>query len=207
MFKLADAEYVIFDVETTGLSPLEGDRIIEFAALKARHGRIVEKMTSLVNPGRPLSAGAQEINGITEDMVKDAPTSSEILPQIIDFLGNACLVAHNASFDVKFLSYELSLAGRRLKDETPAVDTMKMSRAFLPHLTSHRLEYLARSLGITIVSTHRAEADAELTFHLFNRLVSMAPEYDVHNLTTLVTQFGVEKPNFRIQQGPQPSLF
>jgi DNA polymerase-3 subunit alpha (Gram-positive type) len=207
MIKLADIEYVVFDTETTGLSPLEGDRIIEIAALKLRKGQIVDRLVSLLNPKRPLSPGAQEINGITQEMVQDAPTSREFLPAVIDFIGNACLVAHNASFDLKFLAYELALGGRKLRDETPAIDTMKMSKAFLPHLTSHRLEYLVRSLGIKVVATHRAQADAELTVSLFTRLLAMAPEYNVKGLPAMIGLFSVEKPSFRISQPAQPSLF
>ena len=205
MLKFADAEFVLFDVETTGLSPTEGDRIVEFSALKLRRGEIVGHLTSLVNPGRTLAA--QEIHGITEDMLKGAPSSADVLPQMIDFLGNACLVAHNASFDVKFLAYELALAGRRLREQTPAVDTVKMARAFLPHLTSYRLSYLATSLGITAGGAHRAQADTEILRQVFGRLLLMAPDYNVHTLPDLVTQFGVEKPVFRMNAGEQPSLF
>lgn len=203
--KLIDAEYVVFDVETTGLSPTEGDRIIEFAALKVRKGKIVEKLVSLVNPGRALAA--TDIHGISEDMLQDAPRSADILPQLIDFLGNGCLVAHNASFDVRFLAYELALAGRRLRDETPVIDTIKMARGFLPHLTSYRLEYIARSLGLQILTTHRAEADAQLTAQLFGRLLMIANDYNINGLRDLIDRFKVEKPVFKAGYAEQPSLF
>jgi DNA polymerase III epsilon subunit family exonuclease len=140
-------------------------------------------------------------------MLKGAPTSAEALPGVIDFLGSACLVAHNASFDIKFLAYELSLAGRKLHDGTPVVDTVKMARAFLPHLTSYRLPYLATSLGITVGATHRAQADTELLAQVFGRLLAMAPDYNVHSMPDLITQFSVEKPAFRLKADEQPSLF
>ncbi|NTV28786.1 MAG: hypothetical protein HGA80_01770 [Candidatus Omnitrophica bacterium] len=203
--KFTDTEFVLFDVETTGLSPLEGDRIIEFAALKVRRGQVVDCLTSLVNPNRALAA--QDIHGITEDMLVDAPSSEEVLPQMIDFLGSACMVAHNASFDIKFLSYELSLAGRKLRDETPVLDTVKMARTFLPHLTSYRLSYLATSLGVPVAGTHRAQADTEILEKVFARLLYMAPDYNVHLLQDLIEQFGVEKPVFRLRTPEQPSLF
>ena len=205
MLKFTDAEFVLFDVETTGLSPTEGDRIIEFAALKIRRGEVVACLTSLVNPGRPLAA--QEIHGISEDMLKDAPFSSEVLPKMIDFLGSASLVAHNAAFDVKFLALELSLAGRKMHDGTPVLDTVKMARAFLPHLTSYRLSYLATSLGISFGTTHRAQADTELLRQVFARLLLLAPDYNVHTMPELIERFSVEKPVFRIKMGEQPSLF
>jgi DNA polymerase III epsilon subunit family exonuclease len=201
----ADTEFVLFDVETTGLSPTEGDRIVEFAALKFRRGQEVARLTSLVNPARALAA--QDIHGITEDMLKGAPSSAEVLPQMIDFLSNACLVAHNASFDIKFLAYELALVGRRLHDETPVVDTVKMARAFLPHLTSYRLGYLATSLGINVGIAHRAEADTRILAQIFSRLLSMAPDYNVHTLSDLIERFGVEKPSFRLKADDQPSFF
>lgn len=203
--KFFDIEFVLFDVETTGLSPLEGDRIIEFAALKTRRGKVVDCLTSLVSPGRALAA--QEIHGITEDMLAGAPTSEEILPQLIDFVGSSCLVAHNASFDIKFLAFELSLAGRKLRDETPVLDTVKMARAFLPQLTSYRLSYLATSLGIPVGTAHRAKADTEVLEQVFSRLLMMAPDYNVRLLQDLIEQFGVEKPVFRLKVNEQPSLF
>jgi DNA polymerase-3 subunit alpha (Gram-positive type) len=205
MLTLANCEYVVFDVETTGLSPTEGDRVIEFAALKVRGGKITDRLVSLVDPCRALAA--QEVHGITEEMLHGAPKSHEVMPKIIEFLGSATLVAHNASFDVKFLANELALAGRKLHEDTPVIDTIKMAKCFLPHLTSYRLEYVARSLGLTIGTTHRAQADAELTVQLFDRLAAMAPDYNVHSLIDLIEKFGVEKPTFRIGRMDLETLF
>ena len=140
-------------------------------------------------------------------MVKDAPTSEEFLPQIIDFAGGACLVAHNASFDIKFLAYELALHGRRLREETPVIDTIKMAKGFLPYLSSYRLESLANSLGVTVKGTHRALTDAELTVAVFKRLLLMAGDYNIFQLPDMITRFGVEKPNFKFSHVLQPSLF
>ena len=207
MLKTLTAEYILFDVETTGLFPLEGDRIIEIAALRLKKGSIVERFTSFVNPCRPLSAGAQEINGITEEMLLDAPTAAEVLPKIIDFAGGACLVAHNASFDIKFLSYELAQCGRKLREETPVLDTVKMARALLPYLASYRLGSLAHSLGVTVTETHRAMADVELLTAIFKKLVLMAGDYNIHQLPDMIGQYGVEKPSFRLASDPQPSFF
>ncbi len=207
MLKTLNAEYIIFDVETTGLSPLDGDRILEIAAVRLKKGEIVDRFTSLVNPARPLSAGAQEINGITEDMVRDAPLACEVLPKMIDFTGGACMVAHNASFDIKFLTYELALHGRKMRDQTPVLDTIKMAKAFLPYLASYRLGSLAHSLGVTVKETHRAMADVELLTAIFKKLVLMAGDYNIHELPEMISQFSVEKPNFRMNSDRQPSLF
>ena len=207
MFKALDAEYVVFDVETTGLSVVEGDRIIELAALRLRNGVLAERIVSLVNPGRPLSPGAQDINGITEEMVQGAPSAAEFLPRMIEFTAHSCLVAHNASFDIKFLAYELALGGRKLYDATPVIDTIKMAKAFLPYLSSYRLGALANSLGVKVGIAHRAEADVEITVAVFQRLLVMAEDHQIHDLKTLVARFGVEKPSFKLNNSFQDSFF
>lgn len=200
-------EYVIFDVETTGLSVTEGDRIIELAALRMKKGVLVDRLVSLVNPGRPLAPGAQIVNGITDEMVRGAPVSAEFLPRMIEFSANACLVAHNASFDIKFLTYELALHGRKLYDATPVVDTMKMAKTFLPYLSSYKLSSLANSLGVGLGSMHRAEADAEVTLAVFQRLLAMAEDYNINDLTALTEQFGVDKPSFKLNGASQETFF
>jgi DNA polymerase-3 subunit alpha (Gram-positive type) len=205
--KFMDMEFVVFDVETTGLSPLDGDRIIELAAARVRNGVITERYTTFVNPRRPLNAEAQKLNKITQEMVEGAPTAAEVLPRFMAFAGGACLVAHNASFDIKFVSFELALAGRKLHDGTPVLDTMKMSKNFLPHLTSQRLGYIAHSLGVPVGDTHRALADVEILVGILGRLFALAPDYNVTTFQDLIGQFGVEKPSFRIKSAEQPSFF
>ncbi|MFH0754388.1 MAG: 3'-5' exonuclease [Candidatus Omnitrophota bacterium] len=205
--KIMNMEYVVFDVETTGLSPVDGDRIIELAAARVRRGVVVDRYTTFVNPRRPLNPEAEKLNHISQDMVKDAPTSDEILPRFIEFAGSSCLVAHNASFDIKFVSFELALAGRKLQETIPVLDTIKMSRSFLPHLTSQRLEYIAHSLGVAVGTTHRAMADVEILVSVMVRLFGLAPDYNVLTFQDLVSRFGVEKPSFRVRGATQPSLF
>ncbi|MEI6438318.1 MAG: 3'-5' exonuclease [Candidatus Omnitrophota bacterium] len=207
MFKALEAEYVVFDVETTGLSVTEGDRIIELAALRLKNGLPVDRLVSLINPGRPLAPGAQDINGITEDMVLGAPSAAEVLPRMIELSSHACLVAHNASFDIKFLAYELALGGRKLYDATPVIDTIKMAKAFLPYLSSYRLGSLANSLGVKVGIAHRAEADVEITVAVFQRLLSMAEDHHIYDLKMLVSKFGVEKPSFKLNNASQDSFF
>ncbi len=204
--KFIDMEYIVFDVETTGLSPLDGDRIIEIAAARVRHGAIVDRYTTFVNPLRPLNAEAQKLNKITQEMVEGAPSAAEVLPKFMEFTGGACLVAHNASFDIKFVSFELAQAGRKFHEGTPVLDTMKMSRSFLPHLTSQRLGYIAHSLGVPVGDTHRAMADVEILVGVLGRLFALAPDYNVKTFQELIGQFGVEKPNFRIKGAQQESF-
>ncbi len=207
MIKIHQTEFVVFDVETTGLSPQQGDRIIEIAAMKIRSGQVVDKFHSLVNPQRSIPAEASRVNNITEDMIADAPTSREVLPRMIDFIAGACVAGHNARFDVGFLSFELAAMGRKLKDDTPVIDTLKMAKELLPYLSSYKLAYLARSLGVTVTETHRALADVALTVAVFNRLADMAREKQLDEASIFIRTFSVEKPSFKIQQVAQASLF
>lgn len=205
--KICNTEFVVFDVETTGLSALDGDRIIEIAALKFKDGKIINQFHSLINPKRPMPPEATAINQITQEMLSAAPYAQDVLPGMIDFIAGACLVGHNVRFDLGFLCYELSLMGRRLNDGTPVVDTLKMAKELIPYLSSYRLSYLANSLGISVGQTHRAMADVELTANVMKRLFEMAHDRKIHDIAAFLGQFGVEKPSFKINQLAQSSLF
>jgi len=201
------SEFVIFDVETTGLSPADGDRIIEIAAVKVKGSQVVDKFYSLVNPRRAIPPQATMVNNITDDMLETAPVADDILPQMIHFIGGACVAGHNVRFDLNFLCYELALIGRRLNDQTPAVDTLKMARELLPYLSNHKLAYLARSLGVVVDQTHRAMADVEITVGVFLRLMEMAGDKNLQKVPVFLEAFGVEKPNFKLSRKTQASLF
>ena len=201
------AEFVVFDVETTGLSPQDGDRIIEIAAMRVKGGQVVEKFYSLVNPKRTIPAAATMVNQITEEMLVDAPTADAVLPKMIEFIGGGCVAGHNVRFDLGFLCHELSLAGRRLKDETPAIDTLKMARDLIPYLSNYKLSYLARSLGVTVTQTHRAMADVDITVQVMLRLFEMAEEKNLNDVSVFLSQFSVEKPVYKLAQAAQTSLF
>jgi len=205
--KIKTTEFIVFDVETTGLSPVDGDRIIEIAAMKVRGLQVVDRFHSFVNPKRSIPVEATRINLITEEMVAGAPFAEEILPGIIEFVAGGCVAGHNVRFDLGFLCYELSLAGRRLKEETPAIDTLKMAKELLPYLSSYKLSYLARSLGLAVGETHRAMADVEITVQVMLRLIEMAEEQNLGDVGKFLAQFGVEKPSFKFVQASQSSLF
>jgi len=204
---IKQTEFVIFDVETTGLSPVDGDRIVEIAAVKVKGTQVVDKFYSLVNPQRSMPSHATLVNNITDDMLTLAPLSAQVLPQMIQFIGGACVAGHNVRFDLNFLCFELALIGRRLHDQTPAVDTLKMARELLPYLSNHKLAYLARSLGVVVDQTRRAMADVEITVAVFLRLMEMAGDKDLQKASVFLNQFGVEKPSFKIIQKTQASLF
>ena len=194
------AEYVVFDVETTGLSPQGGDRIVEIAAVRVKNSKIVDTFESLINPERELSEEVQKIHNITKPMIDKAPLADEILPKMIDFTGGACLVGHNIKFDLNFLCFQLAMIGRKLRDETPAIDTLKMAKELLPHLKSFRLSHVAHSLGARIDKTHRALPDVKMTASVMGRLMTIAGEQNIKTFKNLHKHFGVPKPNFKIEQ-------
>ena len=202
-----ETDYVVFDVETTGLSAVNGDRIVEIAAIKVKNGQMVDTFESFVNPQRDIPIEAQRVNNITPDMVKDAPTAPEVLPRMIEFIGPSCLVGHNVKFDLDFLCFELSLASRRLRSETPVIDTLKMAKALVGHLPNLKLASIATSFGVRIGETHRALADVEITVGVLNRLIEKAYQQNIRTFKDLLKQFGVQKPNFKIEQAEQTSLF
>lgn len=157
---------VMLDFETTGLSPNSGARITEVAALRLEHGQVVDRFVSLVNCKVRIPSEITALTGITQSMVNAAPTSSVVIPQLLKFIGNDALAAHNASFDAKFLlaeSARLNLASTY----SHLLCTVKLSRRVFPGMASYRLSSLAGDLGIRFKSAaHRAEADAEVSAKL-----------------------------------------
>lgn len=200
-------EYVVVDVETTGLSPADGDRIIEIGAVKFRNGVIVDSLQSLINPQRDIPVEAQRVNNITPDMLVNAPTALEFLPRWIDFAGNSCLVGHNVKFDLDFICHELARMGRRLNADLPALDTLKMARYFLPHLKSHRLAIIANVLGIKVEETHRALADVELTAQILSRFLDLAGRQGMSSFSDFHKSFNIPLPKYQFQTQQQAMLF
>lgn len=204
---IEEIEFVVFDVETTGLSPKSGDRIVEIGAVKVRGKTVVGTFESFINPKRDLPLEAQRINNITPDMVAQAPFSEQILPEFLVFVGGACLAGHNVKFDLDFICYELALLNRKLKEETPALDTLVMARKLMPHLTNHKLSTVARSFGVTIQETHRALSDVHLTVEVMHHLINLAQKQQIEKFQHLVREYSVVKPTYKFQSFEQSSLF
>ena len=161
--------YTIFDTETTGLSPDQGDRIIEMAAIKVVDGRITnEKFDALINPEKPISLSASAVNGITDEMVENKPKMDKVLPKFLKFVGDSALVAHNAPFDKKFLQAEINKCGTNLPIPK-FVCTLRMSRKLYPAERSHNLDNVASRLGVGMVEEdrHRALGDVKITAQVF----------------------------------------
>ncbi len=162
--------FVAFDTETTGLwAPFH--RLVELAGIRFRLGSPeTVNFHSLVNPDRPMPEEVIAVHGITDNMVADAPTARPVLEQFMEFCGNeSLLVAHNAMFDVSFISCELDRSGLVCPD-LQVLDTVDISRRLFPGLDCYTLEFLARHFGIAESQEHRALADADLVRHLFVKL-------------------------------------
>jgi len=177
-----DKIYTVFDTETTGLSPNRGDRIIEIAAMKIIDGQLSdETFVTLINPERSLSLAAQAVNGISAEMVKDAPKMHKILPHFMDFIGGSTLVAHNAQFDIKFLKAELQKCG--LSGVIPPVMcTLSLSRKFFSYQNKHNLDVVTSRFGIKIKNRHRALGDVEATAQVFLKFLEMAERADLKEI-------------------------
>lgn len=161
--------YVLFDLETTGIS-CRSDDVIEISALRVRNGQVTECFSSLVDPGRPIPWAASRVNNITDDMVAGEPTMEEILPQFLEFVGEDVLAGHNiARFDLNFL-YRDSMVRFGLLPGNDYVDTLLFARQSLPGLPSYALTALAEHYGLTTQGAHRALNDCRMNQQVFERL-------------------------------------
>ncbi|GAB1390356.1 MAG: hypothetical protein AMXMBFR78_06980 [Rubrivivax sp.] len=179
---LAELSYTVFDTETTGLSPREGDRIIQIGATRIVAGKLrrQEVFEQLVDPARDLPAAGIAIHGITPAMVQGQPKIGEVLPAFHAFAQETVLVAHNAAFDMAFLQMEEAASGVRFTQ--PVLDTLLLSAVIHPQQESHSLEAIAERLGVTILGRHTALGDAMVTAEVF---LKMVPLLAAMGITTL----------------------
>ncbi|WAA13569.1 PolC-type DNA polymerase III [Fervidibacillus halotolerans] len=176
--KLDEETYVVFDVETTGLSAIY-HTIIELAAVKIQNGEIIDRFESFANPKQPLSATTIELTGITDDMVKNAPDVEKVLEDFYEWSKNTTLVAHNASFDISFLNAGYDRIGFG-KVKNPVIDTLELARFLYPELKNHRLNTLAKKFNVELTKHHRAIYDAEATGHLFIKMIKDAESKGIY---------------------------
>jgi len=163
--------YVVVDTETTGGSHWLSDKITEIAAVVVRNGEIVEVFETLVNPQRPIPPVVSRLTNITWDMVKDAPTFDRVVPDLMRVLEGNVFVAHNANFDWRFITSEISrTTGRQLRGRR--LCTVKMARKVLPQLSRRSLDHVARFYGVEIRNRHRAGGDALATAKCLVRMLS-----------------------------------
>ncbi|MGQ0793804.1 MAG: exonuclease domain-containing protein [Deltaproteobacteria bacterium] len=164
-----EVAFAFLDVETTGLDPYSGDRICEIAMLKTRGAKVIDTFETLVNPGRAMPPRAVSVNGITDAMIRSSPFFRDVAKDVQNFLSDTVIVAHNASFDLGFVSAEFA----NLRIPPPAneiIDTLGIARRYY-NFPSNGLGKIARHLGIPIASEHRALSDAGLTKDIFDYFI------------------------------------
>lgn len=163
------SDYVLYDLETTGVS-FNYDDIIEISAIKVRQGKVVEEFSELVNPGRHIPTAASMVNNITDAMVADKPSFKEVLPRFLEFVGEDVLVGHNInSFDMKFLYRDCeNYFGRTLTNDY--IDTLRIAKIIFPEWRHRRLSDLAEHYGISTIGAHRALADCRMNQQVFELL-------------------------------------
>lgn len=162
-------DYVVFDLETTGISNIY-DQVIEISAVKVKDGQVVDEFSSLVNPGRKIPAGASAVNGITDEMVCNAPVFFDVLNDFIEFIGDGILVGHNInSFDMGFIWRDTEkYFGELLTNDY--IDTYLMAKTCLPQLAHKRLTDLAEYYNISPEGAHRALNDCRMNQQVFECL-------------------------------------
>ncbi len=174
--------FVVFDIETTGFSPVN-NRIIEIGAVKVEQGSIVDRFSTFVNPQVPIPFRIEQLTNINDEMVVDAPTIEQVLPEFLEFCGDAVMVAHNAEFDMSFIRENAKR--QQIQKEFTYVDTMGIARLLLPGQAKHTLDAVAKTLKISLENHHRAVDDAECTAEIFTKFIEMLKEKNVETLGDL----------------------
>jgi DNA polymerase III subunit epsilon len=180
---LWEAPYVIFDVETTGSAAGKGGAITEFGALKLVRGEVVDQFSTLVNPGRPIDPFVVRLTGITDRMVSDAPSISEVMPSFEEFVEGCVLVGHNVHFDCSFVT--AARGGSPLPNEV--LDTLKLARCLVPGLKRYRLSSLVSHFGVRQAPNHRALSDAAATTEVFRKLLKLLGSAGIESVGEALT--------------------
>jgi len=167
------SDFVVFDIETTGFSPVN-NRIIEIGAVKVKGGEIADKFSAFVNPDVPIPFEIEKLTGINDSMVKDAPYIEQVLPEFLSFCEGAVLVAHNAGFDMSFIKENALRQG--IFRKFTCVDTLGIARILLPHQGKHTLDAVAKAMGVSLENHHRAVDDAQATAEIFVKFIPLLKE-------------------------------
>ena len=179
---LTELTYTVFDTETTGLNPSQGDEIIQMGAIRIVNGKLLsqECFDQLVDPQRRIPAATIPIHGIEPHMVAGKPTIAHVLPSFHGFAKDTVLVAHNAAFDMRFLQLKEEATG--LVFDQPVLDTLLLSAVVHPNQASHRLEAIAERFNVTVVGRHTAMGDAMVTAEVFLKLIALLAEKGIRTL-------------------------
>ncbi len=179
------ADFVVFDLETTGFSPKK-NKIIEIGAVKVQKGSITERFSTFVNPKLPIPYRIEELTGIRDDMVIQAPTIEEILPEFMEFCKGCVMVAHNAQFDMSFI--QKNCEDLHLACDFTVADTVAMARFLLPKLSRFKLDTVAKAVGVSLENHHRAVDDAACTAEIFVKFLDMLKSRHINTLDELNEQ-------------------
>jgi DNA polymerase-3 subunit epsilon len=179
---LAQLTYTVFDTETTGLEPSEGDEIIQIGAVRIVNRRLLrhEAYEQLIDPQRSLPPASVKIHGITAEMLAGQPPIAHALPVFRAFVADTVLVAHNAAFDMRFL--ELKEAATGIRFDRPVLDTFLLSAVLFPNQETHRLEAIAERLGVSVLGRHTAVGDAIVTAEVFLKMLPLLAEKGIRTL-------------------------
>ena len=174
--------FVVFDLETTGFSA-EVDRIIEIGAVKIKNGEIVDNFSKFVNPKIPIPFRIEKLTGINDSMVMEAEPIEKILPEFLEFCGDAVMVAHNAGFDTSFIINNAERLG--IKYDPTIMDTVLLAQFVIPNLHNYKLDTLCKHLAVSLENHHRAVDDAQATAYIYLKMVKMLEERDIFDLDKL----------------------
>lgn len=188
---LEEIEFTIFDTETTGLEPESGDRIVEIAAIRLKGKEKISSFQTLINPGRQISEAAFNVNHITQEMLKGAPSTGLVMPDFLEFIKGSCLCSYNAGFDLGFLNNELKLLGKDELQDIVVVDILRMARRLVPGLERYALWFVAEKFGIRMGQEHRALSDVELTLSVFHKLKEILNTKGIFDFRNFSGLFGL----------------
>lgn len=174
--------FVVFDLETTGFSA-EVDRIIEIGAVKIKNGEIIDNFSKFVNPKIPIPFRIEKLTGINDSMVMEAEPIEKILPEFLEFCGDAVMVAHNAGFDTSFIINNAERLG--IKYDPTIMDTVLLAQFVIPNLHNYKLDTLCKHLAVSLENHHRAVDDAQATAYIYLKMVKMLEERDIFDLDKL----------------------
>ena len=178
---LFETDYVVFDFETTG-AKVPPCCVTEIGAYRVANGKITDEFQTLINPECEIPIFITQLTGISDSMVADAPKFAEIAADLLDFLGDSVLVAHNAPFDMKFLNHEVGMIHQGYRVKNPQLCTVQLSRRLVPNIVNHKLNTVAEHFCVNLTNHHRAAADAHATAKIFINLLDDLQSKGVNDL-------------------------